>query len=84
MLVGIILSCSISQPLELTDKIYIAGHRGMVGSALFRNLQAKGYTNIITRTSAELDLREQAEVNEFFQKEKPLYVFSCCCKGWWY
>jgi GDP-L-fucose synthase len=66
--------------LELTDKIFIAGHRGMVGSALVRNLQSKGFTNLITRTSAELDLRDKFVVNEFFQKEKPLYVFLAAAK----
>jgi GDP-L-fucose synthase len=66
--------------LELTDKIFIAGHRGMVGSALVRNLQSKGFTNLITRTSAELDLRDKFAVNEFFQKEKPLYVFLAAAK----
>jgi len=66
--------------LELTDKIYIAGHRGMVGSALLRNLQSGGYTNIITRTSSHLDLRDQSCVNEFFLKEKPVYVFLAAAK----
>ena len=66
--------------MELTDKIFIAGHRGMVGSALVRNLQSKGFTNLITRTSAELDLRDKFAVNEFFQKEKPLYVFLAAAK----
>ena len=66
--------------MELADKIYIAGHRGMVGSALLRNLQSKGFTNIITRTSAQLDLRGQSAVNEFFQEEKPLYVFLAAAK----
>ena len=66
--------------MESTDKIYVAGHRGMVGSALVRHLQAKGFTNIISRTSSELDLRDQAAVNEFFKKEKPLYVFLAAAK----
>ncbi|MGI8582076.1 MAG: GDP-L-fucose synthase family protein [Chitinophagaceae bacterium] len=66
--------------MELTDKIYIAGHRGMVGSALLRSLQSKGFTNIITLTSAELDLRDQASVNEFFKTEIPLYVFLAAAK----
>jgi GDP-L-fucose synthase len=56
------------------SKIYIAGHRGMVGSAIARNLQQKGFTNIIFRTSAELDLRNQQSVNDFFASEKPEYV----------
>jgi GDP-L-fucose synthase len=66
--------------MELNSKIYIAGHRGMVGSAISRNLVKKGYTNIITRTSKELDLRNQAMVNEFFAAEKPDYVFLAAAK----
>src|ERR1700743_1617610 len=63
-----------------TDKIYIAGHRGLVGSALLRLLQKEGYNNIITKTSAELDLREQQAVRNFFEKEKPQYVFLAAAK----
>jgi GDP-L-fucose synthase len=66
--------------LELTAKIYIAGHRGMVGSAITRNLQKQGYTNIISRTSSELDLRDQKAVSDFFAKEKPEYVFLAAAK----
>ncbi len=66
--------------MELTAKIYIAGHRGMVGSAIMRNLQKQGYTNIITKTSAELDLRNQQAVADFFAKEKPEYVFLAAAK----
>ena len=66
--------------MQPTDKIYIAGHRGMVGSAIHRNLQAKGFSNIVTRTSKELDLRNQAAVNEFFAAEKPAYVFLAAAK----
>lgn len=66
--------------MELSSKIYIAGHRGMVGSAIMRNLQKKGYNNIVTRTSAELDLRNQQAVSEFFEKEKPEYVFLAAAK----
>jgi GDP-L-fucose synthase len=66
--------------MELNSKIYIAGHRGMVGSAIMRNLQKKGFTNIITRTSAELDLRNQQAVSDFFEKEKPEYVFLAAAK----
>ena len=62
------------------SKIYIAGHRGMVGSAIHRNLLALGYTNIITRTSSELDLRVQEPVNEFFESERPDYVFLAAAK----
>lgn len=63
-----------------TSKIYIAGHRGMVGSAIVRNLVSKGYEHIITRTSAELDLRNQEQVASFFEKEKPEYVFLAAAK----
>ena len=66
--------------MELSSKIYIAGHRGMVGSAILRNLQKQGFTNIITRTSAELDLRKQQAVEGFFAKEKPEYVFLAAAK----
>ena len=61
-------------------KIYVAGHRGMVGSAIVRNLQAKGYTNIVTRTHQELDLINQAAVDSFFAQEKPDYVFLAAAK----
>ncbi len=63
-----------------TDKIYIAGHRGLVGSALVRNLQAKGYSNFLTRTHAELDLTNQAAVEAFVATEKPDYVFLAAAK----
>jgi GDP-L-fucose synthase len=66
--------------MNLTDKIYIAGHRGLVGSAIHRLLTALGYTNIITRTSKELDLREHQPVREFFEAEKPQYVFLAAAK----
>lgn len=62
------------------DKIYIAGHNGMVGSALEKKLRAQGFNNIIGRTSKELDLRNQQEVNAFFAKEKPAYVFLAAAK----
>lgn len=62
------------------DKIYVAGHRGMVGSAILRKLQSEGYSNIITRTSAELDLSRQKEVEDFFTAEKPDYVFLAAAK----
>lgn len=61
-------------------KIYIAGHRGMVGSAIFRALESKGYTNILVRTSTELDLRNQQDVAQFFAAEKPDYVFLAAAK----
>jgi GDP-L-fucose synthase len=66
--------------MEKNAKIYIAGHRGMVGSAIFRKLQKEGYTNIVTRTSSELDLRVQADVADFFAQEKPDYVFLAAAK----
>lgn len=61
--------------MEKDAKIYVSGHRGMVGSAVVRKLQEKGFTNIITRTHAELDLERQDKVEEFFAKERPEYVF---------
>ena len=66
--------------MEKEARIYIAGHRGMVGSAIVRRLQAEGYTTIITRTSSELDLRNQAAVAEFFAQERPDYVFLAAAK----
>lgn len=66
--------------MQLKDKIYIAGHRGMVGGAISRRLKTLGYENLVTRSSAELDLRSQAAVNEFFSKEKPDYVFLAAAK----
>jgi GDP-L-fucose synthase len=66
--------------MEKTAKIYIAGHRGMVGSGLERKLRKDGYNNIITRTSSELDLRNQQAVNDFFKKEKPAYVILAAAK----
>ena len=66
--------------IEKNAKIYVAGHRGMVGSAIVRALKNQGYTNIITRTSKELDLRRQIDVEEFFAKEKPDYVFLAAAK----
>lgn len=66
--------------MKLTDKVYIAGHRGLVGSALMRNLKAKGYANLLTRTHAELDLTNQGAVAAFFVQEKPDYVFLAAAK----
>ena len=66
--------------MEKHSKIYIAGHRGMVGSAIYRKLRKEGYDNIITRSSAELDLRIQKDVEEFFEREKPEYVFLAAAK----
>jgi len=66
--------------MQKTSKIYIAGHRGMVGSSLVRHLESKGYTNLICKTSAALDLRNQQAVNDFFSIEKPEYVFLAAAK----
>lgn len=66
--------------MEQSAKIYVAGHRGMVGSAITRKLQEQGYTNLLQRTSKELDLRNQQAVNEFFTSEKPEYVFLAAAK----
>ena len=62
------------------SKIYVAGHKGMVGSAIVRELEKQGYTNIITRTHKELDLTNQADVDAFFESEKPEYVFLAAAK----
>ena len=66
--------------VDKNKKLYIAGHRGMVGSALMRKFQAEGFTNIVTRTFDELDLRRQKDVEEFFEKEKPSYVIIAAAK----
>ena len=66
--------------MEKNSKIYIAGHRGMVGSAIHRHLIGKGFNNFLLRTSAELDLRNQLAVNNFFETEKPEYVFLAAAK----
>ena len=66
--------------MNKNSKIYIAGHNGMVGSAIHRNLVAKGFTNFVTRTSKELDLRNSQQVQDFFEQEKPEYVFLAAAK----
>jgi GDP-L-fucose synthase len=66
--------------MEQAAKIYIAGHRGMVGSSLERKFRNEGFNNIVTRTSSELDLRNQQAVNSFFEKEKPEYVILAAAK----
>lgn len=66
--------------MEKEAKIYVAGHRGMVGSAIVRELEQLGFNNIVTRSSAELDLRNQTAVNEFYSAEKPDYVFVAAAK----
>lgn len=65
---------------DLNQKIYVAGHRGMVGSAIVRNLQSQGCTNIVTRTHAEMDLTDQAAVKAFFEQEKPDQVYLAAAK----
>jgi len=66
--------------LDKNAKIYVAGHRGLVGSAILRKLQADGYTNLVYKTSQELDLRDKNQVDEFFAEEKPEYVFLAAAK----
>jgi len=66
--------------MEQNAKIYIAGHRGMVGSGIERRLRKEGYNNIVTKTSSDLDLRTQQAVNDFFEKEKPTYVILAAAK----
>ena len=66
--------------MQKDSKIYIAGHRGMVGSAILRRLQSEGFSNFILRRSAEMDLRDQSAVNAFFETEKPEYVFLAAAK----
>ncbi len=66
--------------MEKQSKIYIAGHRGMVGSAIHRKLEKEGFTNMVTRTSKELDLRNQQQVADFFSVEQPEYVFLAAAK----
>ena len=70
----------LNHSLEKQAKIYVAGHRGMVGSAIVRKLQFLGYTNLVLKTSAELDLRDQAKVTDFFAAEKPDFVFLAAAK----
>ncbi|MDU1686377.1 MAG: NAD-dependent epimerase/dehydratase family protein, partial [Clostridium perfringens] len=66
--------------MNKNSKIYVAGHRGLVGSAIVRNLQEKGFNNIICRTHKELDLTNQNEVRRFFEEERPEYVFLAAAK----
>ncbi|MBS1917760.1 MAG: GDP-L-fucose synthase [Bacteroidetes bacterium] len=66
--------------MDKQEKVYVAGHRGMVGSAIVRKLRKEGFENLILKTSSELDLREQDSVNNFFEKEKPVYVFMAAAK----
>lgn len=66
--------------MDRAAPVYVAGHRGLVGGAIMRRLQAEGFTNLVTRTSAELDLRDQAAVRAFFEHERPEYVFLAAAK----
>ena len=66
--------------MEKESKIYVAGHRGLVGAAIVRKLREEGYGNLVMRTSRELDLREQGAVREFFERERPEYVFLAAAK----
>jgi GDP-L-fucose synthase len=66
--------------MEGSAKIFVAGHRGLVGSALMRRLKSGGYNNLVTRTSAELDLSDQQAVDAFYASEKPDYVFIAAAK----
>ena len=66
--------------MEKNSKIYVAGHRGMVGSAICRALESKGYTNIVTRPHSKLDLTRQSQVEAFFRDEKPEYVILAAAK----
>lgn len=70
----------ISEMMDKNAKIYVAGHRGMVGSAIVRELERQGYTNIVTRTHKELNLCRQDDVEKFFAQEKPEYVFLAAAK----
>ena len=71
---------AISEMMDKNAKIYVAGHRGMVGSAIVRELERQGYTNIVTRTHKELNLCRQDDVEKFFAQEKPEYVFLAAAK----
>lgn len=80
MMIEILTFASIKIQVEKSAKIFVAGHRGMVGSAIYRKLIKEGYTNLLVRTSAELDLRNQQEVTDFFETEQPEYVFLAAAK----
>src|SRR4051812_14972175 len=66
--------------MNRSERIYVAGHRGLVGNAIVRRLRGDGYTSILTRTSAELDLRNQVAVEQFFRSERPHHVFMAAAK----
>jgi GDP-L-fucose synthase len=67
--------------MDKKSKIYIAGHTGLVGGAIFRLLKKEGFTNLLTRTHKELDLEDEIRTREFFEKEKPEYIFLCAAKA---
>lgn len=71
---------NITKPLDRNGKIYVAGHKGLVGSALVRKLEEEGFTQILTRTHGELDLTRQADVEEFFRQERPDYAILAAAK----
>ena len=66
--------------MNLNDKIYVAGHKGLVGSAIVRQLESRGFVNLLMRSHKELDLTNQAQVQDFFQEEKPDYVILAAAK----
>ncbi len=76
----ILIGLSLQADFSLTSKIYVAGHNGLVGRAIMKELESQGYCNIITRSSRELDLRNQQSVNDFFAQEKPKFVFLAAAK----
>ena len=80
MLFVLMIQMVLAGAMEKNAKIYVAGHNGLVGSALIRCLKKEGYSNLITRSFSELDLRDQAAVNHFFENEKPEYVFLAAAK----
>ena len=69
--------------MKLNNKIYIAGHSGLVGSAIVRQLESRGFTNLLMRTHKELDLTNQVQVQTFFEQEKPDYVILAAAKVGW-
>jgi GDP-L-fucose synthase len=79
-LLFVIITFNINSEMNFNSKIYVAGHKGLVGSAIFTKLKEMGFTNIITKTSTELDLQIQSDVESFFEKEKPEYVFLAAAK----
>lgn len=80
MALSVVSSMAAEQQMPYTAKIYVAGHNGLAGAAIYRNLVAQGYTNIIGKSSTELDLRNQAAVDQFFATEKPEFVFLAAAK----